>query len=74
MMNIDEEYAGGVRVGNCVCEKTLSADATARVRTAAYIEDLLRELEGIAAKHKIEPLRDRIRLAKEEARREALAL
>ena len=39
--------------------------------TASYIEDLLRELEGLAAQEHIEPLRDLLRLAKEEARRAA---
>lgn len=39
--------------------------------TAAYIEDLVREMEALAAKEKIKPLCDLLRRAKEEARRTA---
>lgn len=38
-----------------------------RASVAGYIAEMSREMEMIAAKHGIEPLRDLLRLAKEEA-------
>jgi len=50
------------------------AQDSARRRTAAYIEELVREMEALASQEKIEPLRDLLRLAREEARRAALSM
>ena len=54
-----------------------SADSTkdrtsSKSQTAAYIEELVREMEVLALKEGIEPLSDLLRLAREEARRAAL--
>ena len=38
-----------------------------RASVAGYIGEMSREMEMIAARHRIEPLRDLLRLAKEEA-------
>lgn len=50
-------------------EEDSSSDS--RVRTAAYIADLVRELERLAKKEKIEPLSKFLHIAYEEARRVA---
>lgn len=70
-MNADKEYAGTVQTNEMYNENVQGGAEAVRPNTAAYIEDLLRELETIAAKEKIEPLRDLLRIAKEEARRKA---
>jgi len=49
------------------------SETGAKNHTAAYIEDLVREMEQLAARHGMEPLRDLLRLAKEEARQIALS-
>lgn len=70
-MNTDKEYAGALQKSDEYSDNAHTGAEIARARTAAYIEDLLRELETIAAKDGIDPLSDLLRLAKEEARRKA---
>ena len=41
--------------------------------TAAYIEELVKELEALAEREGMEPLRARLRAAREEAERAALS-
>ncbi len=47
----------------------ITRDRKDKRRMAAYIEDLVEEMERIAKREGIEPLSDLLRLAKEEARR-----
>lgn len=70
-MNTNKQYAGTIQKSNEYSDNAHNGSEVAPAHTAAYIEDLLRELEAIAAKDGIEPLRDLLRLAKEEARRKA---
>lgn len=66
-----DQCAGGADVNNDPYSRGKTSKETARAQTAAYIEDLVRELENMAARQSMEPLRDLLRMAKEEARKTA---
>lgn len=69
-----DQCAGGADVNSESNAPGNASKEALRVQTAAYIEDLVRELEDMAAQHRMEPLRDLLRLAKEEARKTAFGM
>lgn len=70
-MELDKSQIKAVSVSEPHGESPSAGVNYGRTAAAGYIEDMLREMEMIAAKHGIEPLRDLLRMAKEEARKVA---
>lgn len=66
-MELNKDHDNAVRSDERQVEKQSFAWDQDRAAVAGYIGEMSREMEMIAARHGIEPLRDLLRLAKEEA-------
>ena len=70
-MDLDKGQKEALRISDRRSGAQYAETDYGRAGAAGYIEEMLREMELIAAKHGIEPLRDLLRMAKEEARKAA---
>lgn len=68
-MTDNNQDAGTIHSSETHSAKRQGPAPSEKAKMAGYIEEMLREMETLAVKHRIDPLRDLLRLAKEEARR-----